>query len=257
MTAVEFPGDVGLVLDRLREALLARRDLVGIYVYGSLVTDDFSPARSDIDVVVLLDREPDPASVRALSQMHSELATVAAAAGQLHCLYVAAEHASDPDRLCTYWFGDRMTQWQMKIMTQAELTSAAVALHGPWPPPGLRPVPVTDIQAAVAAEMRGYWTRFARKRLQWLQDDTVDHALVVLPRAAAVLAHGELITKGEAIERLADFGVPAPLAAEIRSRRAGHQVTLTTGRRLRRAHRARRIMRRSVRALGSAGAVPS
>ena len=257
MTAVEFPGDVGLVLDRLREALLARPDLVGIYVYGSLVAGDFSPARSDIDVVVLLDREPDAASVRALSQMHSEVATVAPAAGQLHCLYVAAEHASDPDRLCTYWFGDRMTQWRLKIMTQAELTSAAVALHGPWPPPGLRPVPVTDIQAAVAAELRGYWTRFARKRLQWLQDDTVDHALVVLPRAAAVLAHGELITKGEAIERLADFGVPAPLAEEIRSRRAGHEVTLTTGRRLRRAYRARRIMRRSVRALGSTGTMPS
>jgi hypothetical protein len=146
-----------------------------------------------------------------------------------------------------------MTQWQMKVMTQAELTSAGTALHGPWPPPGLRPVPVTDIQAAVAAEMRNYWTRFARKRLRWLQDDTVDHALVVLPRAAAVLAHGDLITKGEAIDRLSDFAVPAPLAAEIRNRRAGHEVTLTTGQRLRRAYRARRIMRRGVRELGSAG----
>ena len=74
-----------------------------------------------------------------------------------------------------------MTQWQLKVMTQAELTSAGFALHGPWPPPGLQPVPVTDIQAAVAAELRGYWTRFARTRLQWLQDDTVDHA----PRRAA------------------------------------------------------------------------
>jgi predicted nucleotidyltransferase len=254
MTAVEFPGDVGLVLDRLREALRARRDLVGIYVYGSLVTGDFSPARSDIDVVVLLDREPDAAAVRALSQMHAEVATTAATAGQLHCLYVGAQHVADPDRLCAYWFGDRMTQWQMKIMTQAELTSAGVALHGPWPPPGLRPVPVAEIQAAVTAEVRGYWTRFARTWLRWLQDDTVDHALVVLPRAAAVLADGDLITKGEAIERLADFGVPASLAAEIRRRRAGHEVTLRTSQRLQRAYRARRIMRRGVRALGSAGA---
>jgi predicted nucleotidyltransferase len=257
MTAVEFPGDVGLVLDRLREALLARPDLVGIYVYGSLVTGDFSPARSDIDVVVMLDREPDAAAVSALGQMHAEVAQVTAAAGQLHCLYVGAQHVCDPDRLCTYWFGDRMTQWQMKIVTQAELTSAGVALHGPWPPAGLRPVPVSDIQAAVAAELRGYWTRFARTRLRWLQDDTVDHALVVLPRAAAVLAHGDLITKGEAIERLGDFGVPPPLAQEIRSRRAGHDVTLTTGQRLRRAYRARRIMRRGVRALGSAGTEPA
>ena len=90
MTAVELPGDVGLVLDRLRAALVARRDLVGIYLYGSLVTGDFSPARSDIDVVVILDREPDAAALRVLSQMHAELATAAAAAGQLHCLYVGA-----------------------------------------------------------------------------------------------------------------------------------------------------------------------
>jgi hypothetical protein len=53
MTAVEFPGDVGLVLDRLRDALRERPDLIGIYLYGSLVTGDFSPARSDIDVLVM------------------------------------------------------------------------------------------------------------------------------------------------------------------------------------------------------------
>ena len=79
MTAVEFPGDVGLVLDRLREALWERPDLIGIYVYGSLLTGDFSPARSDIDVVVLLDREPDPAVVRELTQLHAEVITAAGA----------------------------------------------------------------------------------------------------------------------------------------------------------------------------------
>jgi predicted nucleotidyltransferase len=260
MTAVEFPPDVGLVLGRLRDALRERPDLIGIYVYGSLLTGDFSPARSDIDVVVLLDREPDPAAVRELTQLHAEVITAvgaagARAAGQLHCLYVAAEHAADPDRLCTYWFGDRMTQWQLKVLTQAELASDGVALSGPWPPPGLRPVAIADIQAAVAAELRGYWTRFARTRLRWLQDDTINHALIVLPRAAAVLADGELITKGEAIGRLADFGVPAALADEIRRRRAGAEVRLTAGQRLRRAYQARRIMQRSVRGLGRADGV--
>ena len=118
---MEFPGDVGLVLGRLQAGLVGRRDLVGVYVYGSLVTGDFSPARSDIDVVVMLDREPDEAAVRELRRLHAEVAGSGGAAGQLHCLYVAAGHASDPERLCPYWFGDRMTQWQMKVMTQAEL----------------------------------------------------------------------------------------------------------------------------------------
>ena len=246
---MEFPGDVSLVLECLRDGLVGRRDLVGVYVYGSLVTGDFSPARSDIDVMVMLDREPDKAAVRELGKLHAEVARLGGAAGQLHCLYVATGHASDPGRLCTYWFGDRMTQWQMKVMTQAELASAGVALHGPWPPPGIRPVLVADIQAAVLAEVRGYWRRFARKRRQWLADDTVDHGLVVLPRAEAVLVSGDLITKGEAIGRLGRFGVPADLAQGIRGRRAGHQVTLSTAQRLHRARQARRIMQRGVRRL--------
>jgi Nucleotidyltransferase domain len=247
--AVEFPGDVVLVLDRLRDELVRWEDLVGIYVYGSLVTGDFSPARSDIDVVVMLDREPDEAAVRELAELHARVARPGGAAGQLHCLYVAVGHASDPDQLCTYWFGHRMTQWQMKIMTQAELASGGVALHGPWPPHGIRPVPVAGIQAAVLDEMRGYWRRYARKRKRWLEDDNVDHALVVLPRAEAVLATGDLITKGEAIGRLAGFGVPAALAQEIRRRRDGQEVTLSGAQRLRRAYRARRIMQRGVRRL--------
>jgi predicted nucleotidyltransferase len=253
---VKFPEQADIVLERLRDRLAGRPDLVGVYVYGSLVTGDFSPARSDIDVVVLLDREPGEAAAGELRELHQDLLQLGGAAGQLHCLYVAAGHAADPDRLCLYWFGDRMTQWQMKVMTQAEISLAGVALHGPWPPPGIRPVPVADIQAAVLAEMRGYWRRFARARRHWLADDTVDHALVVLPRAEAVLAHGSLITKGEAIGRLADFGVPPALAQEIQARRAGHDVRLGAARRLRRAYRARRIMQRGVRRLSQLGPPP-
>jgi predicted nucleotidyltransferase len=252
---VEFPGDVGEVLERLRGRLAERADLVGVYVYGSLVTGDFSPARSDIDVVAMLDREPDKVAVRELTELHTELAGLNGAAWQLHCLYVAVEHATDAERLCTYWFGDRMTQWQMKVMTQAELASVGVALHGPWPPPGIKPVPVADIQAAVRAAVSGsgYWSRYVRKRKPWLDDDTIDHALVTLPRAEAVLVSGDLISKGEAIGRLASFGVPAALAQEIKDRRAGHEVKLSAVQRLRRGYRVRQIMRHGLRRLSNLG----
>lgn len=42
----ELPADIALLLEHLRDALLARGALVGVYLYGSLVTGDFSPARS-------------------------------------------------------------------------------------------------------------------------------------------------------------------------------------------------------------------
>ena len=246
MPATELPPDVAGLLGRLRDRLAARADVVGIYVYGSLVTGDYSPAASDIDVVVLVRREPDEAMTRELTELHTALAGTGGPAGQLHCLYVASGSAADPEPLRTYWFGDRMTQWQMKLLTQAELASAGVAWYGPWPPPGIEPVPLAALQAAVHQEITGYWRQVSRRRRLWLQDAWIDHGLVVLPRAEAVLTTGDLITKGQAISRLAGFGVPDTLVQEIRRRRDGIPVTLSRPRRLVRALRARRIMQGGV-----------
>jgi predicted nucleotidyltransferase len=190
MPSTEFPAEVAALLGRLRDRLAAREDVVGVYVYGSLATGDYSPAASDIDVVVLVRRGPDKAVTQDLTELHTDLAGTGGPAGQLHCLYVAVDAASDPERLCTYWFGDRMTQWRMKLLTQAELAAAGVAL----------------------------------------------------PRAAALLTAGDLISKSEAISRLAGFGVPVSLIQEIRARRDGRPVTLGRSRRLSRALLTRRIM---------------
>jgi predicted nucleotidyltransferase len=241
-----FPPEVAGLLGRLRDRLAAREDIIGVYVYGSLTTGDYSPAASDIDVVALVRREPDAAMTRDLAELHDAVAAAGGPAGQLHCLYVAAEAASDPERLCTYWFGDRMTQWQLKLLTQAELATAGVALYGPWPPPGIEPVPLAALQAAVYEEAIDYWHQISRKRKLWLQDSWIDHALVVLPRAEAVLTTGDLITKGEAIGRLAAFGVPSTLVQGIRSRRNGEPVPLSPPGRLIRAVRARRVMQAGV-----------
>ena len=160
---------------------------------------------------------------RELANLHAALAGTGGPVDQLHCLYVAAGAASDPERPCPYWFGDRMTQWQMKLLTQAELATAGVALHGPWPPPGVRPVPVARLQAAVHDEITGYWHRMSRARRRWLQDFWVDHGLVMLPRAEALLTAGDLITKSEAISRLAGFGVPDSLSRKSAAAVTGSQ----------------------------------
>jgi predicted nucleotidyltransferase len=72
---VELPPDIAQLLGRLRDGLLARGGLVGIYLYGSLVTGDFSPARSDIDVIVMVEREPDNAAIPELRRLHATLAS--------------------------------------------------------------------------------------------------------------------------------------------------------------------------------------
>jgi hypothetical protein len=94
--------------------------------------------------------------------------------------------------------------------------------------------------------MTGYWRKVSRKRKLWLQDTWVDHGLVVLPRAEALLTTGDLITKGHAIDRLAGFGVPDSLVREIRGRRDGRTIVLSRPGRLVRAMRARRVMQNGV-----------
>ena len=245
MDPSDLPADIARLLARLRDGLVARGGLAGIYLYGSLATGDFSPARSDIDLVVMVNGELDQAAVGELRELHAALAG-SDPAGRLHCLYVPGRAAADPVRPHPYWYGDRMTKWQLKVLTRAELASAGVALHGPWPPPGAAPVSTAELQAAVREEIGCYWRRMARQRACWLRDSWVDLGLTVLPRSAAVLTTGELITKTEAISRLAEFEVPAELAREIRRRRDGQVVTPSTAQRVRRAQMTRRIMRHGV-----------
>src|SRR5258707_728579 len=66
MPSAEFPPDVAGLLGRLRDRLAARGDVVGVYVYGSPATGDYSPAARAIDVGVLVRREPGKAVIAEL-----------------------------------------------------------------------------------------------------------------------------------------------------------------------------------------------
>jgi hypothetical protein len=248
-----FAPDVSAHLSRFKDGLTAAIDLRGLYVYGSLTTGDFSPARSDIDLLAVTEREPDDDARERLRSLHLDLARAGSPFTRLNCLYVPAELVGDPDLQHHYWYEDQFAQGRLKLMTRAELAESGQALCGDWPVPGLSAVPVDDLRAAVRAEFDGYWRAAAGRRKLWLKDIWVDHGLIVLPRAAALLSTGELITKSESIRRLADFGVPATLAEEIRRRRDGEQVELSQLQRLLRARTARRVMSAGVERISAQG----
>ncbi|CAN7224580.1 DUF4111 domain-containing protein [Terrabacter sp. LjRoot27] len=48
-------------------------DLLGLYAHGSLVVGDFSPARSDLDVLAVVARPPDDAMLAAVAPVHAAL----------------------------------------------------------------------------------------------------------------------------------------------------------------------------------------
>ena len=239
---MDLPPDVSGHLSEFRDGLLAVTELRGLYLYGSLTTGDFSPARSDIDLLAVTRPGPEGAVLDRLTALHRDLASRGGAFARLNCLYVPDGTLADSEMLHTYWFGDLFTQWQVKVMTMAELWHAGQPIYGPWPPPGLPDVSISDVQAATRGELADYWPRRIRRPRIWLQDRWVDFGLITLARSAMVLRDGELVTKSQAIAMLGDFGVPPSLADEIRRRRAGETVHITPGRRLVRAARARQIM---------------
>ncbi len=239
---VELRPDIAGHLDRLAAGLLDIVRLRGLYLYGSLTTGDFSQARSDMDIIAVPEQPPDDAVLARLTRMHTELASAGAEFARLNCLYVPAGMLADAAALHSYWYGDQFTQWQLKVMTMAELAHSGRALYGPWPPAGLREVSLPELQAHIREMLDDYWREMIAEPDIWLEDTWVDAGLVTLPRSAAVLRDGELITKSQAIGRLREFGVPAWLAEQIRSRRAGAQPSLTPEQRVARADLARQIM---------------
>ena len=68
-------GGASAVVDDLARGLEAALggDLLGLYVHGSLVARDFSPARSDLDLLAVLRTAPDEAALAAVAPVHASL----------------------------------------------------------------------------------------------------------------------------------------------------------------------------------------
>lgn len=67
--------NVGAIQDQLTAGLrsILRQRLVGVYLYGSLISGDFDSGISDIDLVVVMTEELDPARFEALHQLHQQV----------------------------------------------------------------------------------------------------------------------------------------------------------------------------------------
>ncbi|MFD1827052.1 MULTISPECIES: nucleotidyltransferase domain-containing protein [Mumia] len=216
--------------------------LVGLYVGGSLATGDYHPGISDIDAVALLDRSPTLATRAMLIETHGRLVRDAEGGSALHCVYVPDDDTVDPAHKHWTWAFGELYRRPLSGIARAELLADPVVVVGPPPSDWLPPMDVVDIAEAARAELAGYWTQALRKQAIWLQDLYVDLGLMVLARADATIREGRLITKAEALGRMATLGVPASLVAEVAQRRNGEQVDLDDGQRQRRAAYVRQFL---------------
>lgn len=68
-------AEVSRLLSRLTQDIQHQLgdSLVGLYLHGSLVTGDFDPERSDLDLLAVLTTDPDKQDARRLREMHARL----------------------------------------------------------------------------------------------------------------------------------------------------------------------------------------
>jgi hypothetical protein len=215
----------------------------GLYVGGSLATGDYHPGVSDIDGVAMLETTPRPAIRAELTAIHERLSQEFEEAAALHCAYVSADRVGDVTHTHWTWAFDELFRRPLSRIARAELQADPIVVFGPSPASWLPRVSSAELREGARAELAGYWSQALRKRAIWNQDVYVDLGLTVWARADATIAEGVLITKTEAISRMAERGVPADIVNGVARRRAGQQVILSDDARAHRAGVVRQFLR--------------
>ncbi|MEX2208836.1 MAG: aminoglycoside adenylyltransferase domain-containing protein [Myxococcota bacterium] len=177
-----------------------------MYLYGSLATGDFSPATSDVDFVVVTDREVSDAEVAALGAMHARLAASGGLAASLEGSYIPRDALRRWDPATArhpHLAHDRPFQVEEHgpdwVIQRHVLREHGVVVAGPPPRDWIDPVTPAMLRESVAAVLREFWANhgssdeFLRPRAYQV------FAVQTMCRALHTLATGEIGTKQAAM----------------------------------------------------------
>ncbi len=220
--------------------------VTGVYVGGSLATGDYRPGVSDIDAVAVIPTAPTSAMRAQLSRVHRRLTRDFEEGAALHCVYVGLPGVADTARQQWTWAFGELFRRPLSVVARAELLGDPIVVHGPPCSSWLPPVSEAELRDGARAELSGYWKRALRKRAIWRQDLYVDLGLTVWARAEATITEGTLISKTQAIERLAHSGLPAHVVDGVARRRTGEPVPISDQQRGERAVLVRRFLKDEV-----------
>jgi hypothetical protein len=232
-----------LLLKRLATDASAIAPVVGLYLHGSLVLDDFQDGRSDLDVVAVLTRSASETERSRLAGMHRRFTVEEPRAAALHCAYVDGSTIGEVSRRHPAWAHARLLFRPLSVFARRELLAVGRNALGP---PISTVLPARTCPAtveALEAEWR-YWRRRSYSPHLWWQDSWVDIGLTSAVREQVWRKDTRIISKTEAIARMPDLGVPVWLVEDMRYRRVGGGERLSATDRARRMWTAPREVRR-------------
>lgn len=210
--------------------------LVGLYLYGSLSSDDFDPASSDVDFVAVT-REPiaenAPAFVQ-LREMHERIAASGLPfATNLEGSYIpqAAWRRYDPADAHHPTIGhDWPFKWGFHdanwVIERAIVRERGGVLYGPPPETLTDPVSPQQLRAATCQQLADVW----RRRIEdpdWPRAGMyAAFAVLTLCRALYTLQHGAFCSKPVAAAWAKEkYPAWTPMIAWAEAHRADHEET--------------------------------
>jgi len=196
--------NVLLELLLLKQQAILRDALVGLYLFGSLATGDFTSESSDIDFIAALATELDEVAVTQLQRMHEEIAGSQPLWGQrLEGAYIslAALRRYDPTYRQPFLSPDNPfhitelgADWVINRWTVRE---QGVIVYGPDPRTLIDVISDTEIQAIVRQELAS-WQSFRPEPIHRRTRRYQSYVILTLCRALYALAEGNIGTKPRA-----------------------------------------------------------
>lgn len=204
LTAQLYADDIEPILAQLTEGLQSRlrERLVGLYLYGSLVTGDFAPDISDIDLVVVMTQPLDAASFASLRQLHQsvverqpewhdrlELAYISGAALRAfrsQSSSIGIISPGEPFHIVEAG-GDWLISWHA-------LRRDGIALVGPPIQSLIETIPTRDYLQAVSEHICQYRDSVKRPR----NKSALSYIVLTVARGVYTLAHGQPTSKVKA-----------------------------------------------------------
>ncbi len=177
--------------------------LVGVYLYGSLVTGDFDRDSSDIDLVTVTSSDIDEGEFNALLAMHTDFATQHSEwDGRIEVAYIST-HALKTYKTQTsqiavispgepFHLKEAGIDWLINWYTIRE---KGVTLFGPSPKTLIDPIAKDEYLLAVRDHAQ-YWRKWPSSISQ--QRPSQAYGILTLCRAMYTLAKGELTSKKQA-----------------------------------------------------------
>jgi hypothetical protein len=185
------------------QAILGER-FVGLYLYGSLASGDFIPARSDIDFLVVTAGELPSEMVSALESMHAGLwAGGSKWALKLEGSYITREalrryNPADGPFPCVnegnFYLASHESDW---VLQRYILRESGVAVAGPDIRPLIDPVSPEDICAAVRGYLREWWQPMLHQPRRLQSRAYQAYAVLSMCRALYTLQSGRAASKTE------------------------------------------------------------